>query len=379
MDVYRLKKILSVLDLNSIKINIIVDKLVEKGWSRDQVNSVLNDVLKEQQVLLSKDKYISHFANQIKPFIDAGYNKYYARRQFSNTGWDLRFYEDAYEKAHEDLIMERKCMMLEKEILHRLISGENKSHIVKVLIEKGWPDDELKKNFESLNHGLKALEDTLHSIDINEYNLSEIKKALIQKGWPNDVVDFTLKNIKDKVEYHRKLQHIQKEIKSMVSIGAKVNDIVSHLKKEGFDEKIIEKMLVKMNVELVKQGDINKLKEFNNIESKRKLHNFDDLISEFDNSKTINNSVLTMQNNNNGKNDSPKLKDYTNQEKYNYNFENLNNLGDFNKSNESDLLEEKDSNSIDYDINKLKQTAKKEEGVNLDKIDYSKIDLLNMK
>jgi SOS response regulatory protein OraA/RecX len=275
----------------------LVDKirmLEKKGMTEEQIE----EYLKKQDFLeldikrahtlkeIEDDKaeeYLLTLKNHIIPFIEKGYNSYYIKRQFVAAGWDSAWFDKAYPLAEKEVVYSRRSLVLEKEILHRLISGENKEHVAKTLMKQGWPDDILKKNFENLDHGIEHLKNALYEIDLNHYNKDEIKKVLVEKGWPEELVDLTLNNIISKVKYHRDLQRIQAEVRAMMHMGKSSKEIETKLMSEGFDKEIVDKIIMKLNLELVRSGEVEKLKQFNNTQLKHKnYHNYNDLTSHFE-------------------------------------------------------------------------------------------------
>lgn len=275
MDAKQLRKFLNLVDYSDIDTGELKLLLLKRGWKEDVINTVLGEAEKKYEAKKKFQEYVELLVRYVKPFVERGHSEYYIRRNFVSKGWNRDVFEEAYKQAEKDVIYDRKSILLEKEILKRLITGENKEHVIRVILKKGWPDDFLKKNFETIEHGLDALKGALHEFDLNHYNKDDIKDVLIKKGWPEQLVDKTLKNLIEKIEYHRDLQRIQNEIRAMIHLGKTTKEIDKRLRDEGYPERIIKKIMWKMNVELVHIHDIDHLKKFNQTQLKhRNYHNY---------------------------------------------------------------------------------------------------------
>ncbi|MFP4401372.1 MAG: hypothetical protein ACLFPQ_05810 [Candidatus Woesearchaeota archaeon] len=255
--------------------NTFVDDNLPEDTEKETYQNTRSEILSEKD-------YVERLRKYIIPFIGKGYNKFYIRRQFTKAGWDSRLYETAYNLAEEDVMYRRKSIRIEKEILLRLITGDNKESIVKVLLKKRWPDDNIKRNFENFDKGIEEFKKSLYEVDLNEYNIDEIKSVLIQKGWPSELVERTIEHLSDKIEYHRQLLHMQDEVRAMMHSGKDAKKIETRLLSEGYPRDIVNKIILKLNFEIVKNKDIDRFKTFNNTNLKHKnYHHFSEITDHF--------------------------------------------------------------------------------------------------
>jgi hypothetical protein len=207
--------------------------------------------------------YINQIVKHMKPFVLSGKTDDEILNAFEDHNWPYDLLKEALDKTKHELEHEKSSVYLEEEILKLLLEGDSKDKIAKILTKKGWAEDQLKHHYDDISTGIQHLEQSLESIDLNQYNIDKIKQALLQKNWPPEIVDRTVKNLVEKVEYHRKQHAMKKEVMDLVQQGQSSQQIKTKLLTEGWPEDIANKMIFKVNRALSVQGDKEKIKTFN--------------------------------------------------------------------------------------------------------------------
>lgn len=234
--------------------------LRNKGYSED----LIKEASREYHQKNIYNNYINELVKHIKPFILTGKGDSEILSLFKQHNWPDALILEAIEKVKITLEQEHSVAYLQEEILKLLLEGDSKTHIAKVLSKQGWPEDELKKNYNDLESGLSHLETALKYVDVNEYNLDRVRQSLKAKHWPDEVIEMTLNNLVKNIDFHKKLDRAKKEIETLVKQGMTAKQVENKMVSEGFELKIIKRMIDSINQKLAKTGDRDKIKSFNN-------------------------------------------------------------------------------------------------------------------
>lgn len=232
----------------------------EKGYSDSAIQEGSRRFHQKNVYANYRDQLIKH----MKVHVLAGKTDNEIISLFVAHNWPEALVTEALEKTKLDLEKENSVVYLQELILLELLEGDSKTKIVKALTKQGWPEDELKKEYADLDEGFVHLESALQMIDLNEYNLAKIKSTLKAKNWPDEIIQMTISKLIDDISYHKKLHKLNTEIEVLLNKGYNSIQIRNYLESQHWDRTIILKIIYKINKDLSKQGDKEKIKQFNN-------------------------------------------------------------------------------------------------------------------
>ncbi len=231
----------------------------KKGYS----DSVIQEASRRFHQKNIFENYIDQLVKHMKVHLLAGKTDSEVQSLFLAHNWPEELVKEALEKTKVELEKEHSVVYLQELILLQLLEGEPKTKIVKALIKQGWPEDELKREYNDLDEGLSHLENALQMIDLNDYNLAKVKRTLKEKNWPEEIIDMTIQKLQDDISYHKKLNILNKEVDDLFNKGYTASQIRNYLESQHWDRIIISKIIHRLNKRLSKEGDKEKIKQFN--------------------------------------------------------------------------------------------------------------------